>query len=355
MARNQPSKEAEFRLRPRRPSVLRDESKAWSRSFKNLIHLVRMTSKPAHPTRDYFGLGGGAGRKNHLQRCAVRVTYSPNRVRGQWAAHGRYIARGSATKEAESKEAGFSATTDHVDVAKTLNGWQSAGDQRLFKLIISPEFGERLDLRRHTRELLARMEQDLGVSLQWAAVAHFNTDHPHVHIALRGRTDAGTLRLDRAYIKQGIRNHAENLCTVQLGFRTELDALEAERREVDAPRATSLDRRIAISAFGPGGDGTVDLESLSAPRSEVERARRLFLAARLRTLATLQLSAEIEQNRWQIDPAFLSKLRAMQISNDRQKIRALVARPALSQPDSLNAPNVRDRAVHGPMSPTRDR
>lgn len=191
MARKQAPEEAEFRLRPRRPRVPRDDSKVWSRSFKNLIHLVRMTSRPAHPTRDYFGLGGGAGRKSHFQRCAVRVTYSPNRVRGQWAAHGRYIARESATKEAENKEAGFSATTDHIDVAKTLNGWQSAGDQRLFKLIISPEFGERLDLRRHTRELLARMEQDLGVSLEWAAVAHFNTDHPHVHIVLRGRTDAG--------------------------------------------------------------------------------------------------------------------------------------------------------------------
>ena len=350
------SGEPEFRLRPGRPRVPRDESKAWSRSFKNLIHLVRMTSKPAHPPRGYFGLGGGSGRKSHLQRCAVRVAYSPNRVRGQWAAHGRYIARGRATKEAESKEAGFSATADHIDVAKTLNGWQNAGDQRLFKLIISPEFGERLDLRRQTRELLARMEQDLGVRLEWAAVAHFNTGHPHVHIALRGRTDAGTLRLDRAYIKQGIRNHAENLCTAQLGFRTELDALEAERREVDAPRVTSLDRRIAATAFGPGGDGTFDLNSLSTPRPEVERARRLFLATRLRTLATLQLAAEIERDRWQINPAFLSKLRAMQISHDRQKMLALVARAAPGQPASLNAPSVRDRAAHGPTSPTlRDR
>jgi len=135
--------------------VPRDDSKAWSRSFKSLIHLVRMTSRPAHRTRDYFGFGG-ACRKSHLQRCAVRVIYSPNRVRGQWAAHGRYIARESATKEAQSREAGFSATTDHIDIANTLNGWQSAGDQRLFKLIISPEFGERLDLRRHTLELLGR-------------------------------------------------------------------------------------------------------------------------------------------------------------------------------------------------------
>jgi hypothetical protein len=238
VARTRQSEDAEFRLRPRRPRVRPDESKAWSRSFKNLIHLVRMTSRPSHPAADHFDLNGGAPRRNHLQRCAVRVTYSPNRVRGQWTAHGRYISRESATREAKAKakDAGFSATADGIDVAKTLDAWQTAGDQRLFKLIISPEFGERLDLRRHTSELLSRMERDLGARLEWVAVAHFNTGHPHVHIALRGRTDAGPLRLARDYIKQGIRSHAENLCTAQLGFRTQLDALEAERREVDARR-----------------------------------------------------------------------------------------------------------------------
>ena len=188
--------EPEFRLRPRKPRVSRDEAKAWSRSFKNLIHIVRMTSKPARPSRRYFGLIDGPMRNPHMQRCAVRVTYSPNRVRGQWAAHGRYIARENATGLTNG-EVGFSASADGIDVAKTLAVWQAAGDPHLFKLIISPEFGESLDLSRHTRELLCRMENDLWVDLEWVAVAHFNTRHPHVHIALRGRTDVGPLRLDR--------------------------------------------------------------------------------------------------------------------------------------------------------------
>jgi hypothetical protein len=264
----------------------------------------------------------------------VRLTYSPNRVSGQWAAHGRYLARGSATKEASIKEAGFTATNDRIDIPQTLGQWQSAGDQRLFKLIISPEFGERLDLKRHTRELMARMEQDLALRLEWVAVAHFNTDHPHVHIALRGRTDAGPLRLARDYIKQEIRNNAENLCTAQLGFRTELDALEAERREVDALLITSLDRRIAKEAFGPDGDGTVEPDSLPPSSSPGQRARRLFLAARVRTLGTLGLSEEIEHGRWQIDPAFLTKLKGKQISHDRQKLAVLGQRTDLDNSNS---------------------
>jgi hypothetical protein len=312
----------EFRLRPQKPRVGRDEAKAWSRSFKNLIHIVRMTMKPTRPSRRYFGLIDGPTRKPHLQRCAVRVTYSPNRVRGQWAAHGRYIARESAAGQGKDGEVGFSAAADGIDIAKTLAVWQAAGDPRLFKLIISPEFGERLDLRQHTRELLARMERDLTINLEWVAVAHFNTGHPHVHIALRGQTQPGPFRLGRDYIKRGIREHAENLATAQLGFRTELDALEAERREVDAPRITSLDRRIARQAFGDAGDGTFALEFLSAPRSGTERARQHFLTARMRTLSVMGLSEELKPDHWRINPAFLAILRTMQISQDRLKTLA---------------------------------
>jgi type IV secretory pathway VirD2 relaxase len=253
------------------------------------------------------------------------VTYSPNRVRGQWAAHGRYIARESAAGQGKDGEVGFSATVDGIDVAKTLGAWQASRDPRLFKLIISPEFGEHLDLQRHTRELLARMERDLGVDLEWVAVAHFNTGHPHVHIALRGRTNAGPLRLDRDYVKSGIRAHAEQLCTAQLGFRTELDALEAERREVDAPRITSLDRRIARQAFGAEGDGTFALNILPTPTSGTQRARQHFLAARLRALSVMGLSEELKAGHWRISPAFLSVLHTMQMSQDRLKTLAVAA------------------------------
>lgn len=322
MAKHPRIDEPDFRLRPRKPHVPRDEAKTWSRSFKNLIHIVRMTSRPAHPSRRYRGLIDGPTRKPHLQRCAVRVTYSPNRVRGQWAAHGRYIARESAAGHGKGSEVGFSAAADGINIAKTLADWQTAGDARLFKLIISPEFGERLDLRRHTRELLSRMETDLGVNLEWVAVAHFNTGHPHVHIALRGRTDAGPLRLDRGYIKSGIRKNAEELCTAQLGFRTELDALEAERREVDAPRITSLDRRIATQAFSATGDGTFEIDSLPSPDSATQRARRQSLVARLRTLTVMGLAEEVENGKWRVDPAFLSTLRKLQVSQDRLKTMA---------------------------------
>jgi type IV secretory pathway VirD2 relaxase len=257
------------------------------------------------------------------QRCAVRVTYSPNRVRGQWGAHGRYIARESATRELESAVAGFSATQEWLDVPKMLDGWQKSGDERLFKLIVSPEFGDRLDLRKHTHGLMTQMEQDLGVKLEWVAVSHFNTGHPHVHIALRGRSDAGPFRLRPDYVKRGLRDRAEALCTAQLGFRTQLDALEAERREIDALRFTSLDHQILKQASPEG----VYVEPTGAPASDYQRVRRLHTVARLRTLSTLGLACETQSGVWQMRLDSPPILRSLQLGRDRQKLLALGLSP----------------------------
>jgi hypothetical protein len=173
--------------------------------------------------------------------------YSANKTTGQWRAHGRYIARESAggvvfhSGTNGIRERGHPA----IDPAKELERWQSEADPRLWKLIVSPEFGERLDLNQLTRDLITRMERDLGTKLEWLAVTHFNTEHPHVHVALRGiREDGSALELPRDYVRHGIRAIAEDLCTRQLGHRNQLDAIEAERREIQERRFTSLDRMI---------------------------------------------------------------------------------------------------------------
>jgi type IV secretory pathway VirD2 relaxase len=44
-------------------------------------------------------------------------------------------------------------------------------DERLWKLIVSPEFGDRVDLKRLTRDLISQMETDLGTRLEWVAAA----------------------------------------------------------------------------------------------------------------------------------------------------------------------------------------
>ena len=48
-----------------------------------------------------------------------------------------------------------------------LEDWQKASDERLWKLIVSPEFGDRVDLKRLTRDLMSEMQTDLATPLEW--------------------------------------------------------------------------------------------------------------------------------------------------------------------------------------------
>src|SRR3984957_18551838 len=189
--------EREIRLRPPKPRVRRNEGAAWSSGFRLLMHYAR-TSRNAGNRAAAGGKTRGAC--SYHQRCAVRVTYLNNRKRGQWKAHGRYLARESATFENDAKAVGFDRGSD-VDIARRLESWQTAGDAQMWKLIVSPEFGDRVDLSRLTRGLIERMEKDLGTSLEWVAVEHNNTEHPHVHVVVRGVRDNGeVLRMSREYV-----------------------------------------------------------------------------------------------------------------------------------------------------------
>lgn len=189
----------------------------------------------------------------------------------------------------------------------------------MFKIIVSPEFGERMDLEKHTRDLMRRIEQSLLSKLEWVAVAHYNTEHPHVHIALRGLDDCGgTLKLPRAFIQFGIRRHAEELATKELGYRTERDALEAQRGEVQQLRFTSFDRIIQRSRSANADYFTVRREPVGATRSAHEH----HVQARLVKLEQIGLAARTARHVWIVRGDFEAVLRTLQRTNDRQKMLA---------------------------------
>jgi type IV secretory pathway VirD2 relaxase len=253
--------------------------------------------------------------------------YSANKTTGQWRAHGRYIARESAGGAAfRSGTNGIKEGADlAVDPAKELERWQSEGDSRLWKLIVSPEFGERLDLDRLTRELMTRMERDLGTKLEWVAVTHFNTEHPHVHVALRGiREDGPALELPRDYVRHGIRAIAEDLCTRQLGHRNQLDAIESERREIQERRFTSLDRMINRANSPEQSDAGSTAEHFVVRRLDESagRPREQHIDARLIVLQQMGLAEPASPGEWLVRRDFETVLKAMQRSGDRQKMLA---------------------------------
>jgi len=265
----------------------------------------------------------GSGRQQPMsQRCAVRVTYSRNKNAGQWKAHGYYLARERATEKAERNAAGFTRSERGVDIPQRLDGWQQAGDERLFKIIVSPEFGDRIDLENHTRQLMARMERDLKTELEWVAVIHYNTEHPHAHIALRGVDGRGQpLRLPREYVKSGIRSRAEDLLTKELGHRTVADAIEAQRREVNQFRFTSLDRMIQRQNPAQADYFVVQCDP-AQPRVGSFSRMQQHLAARLAQLERMELAEGLGESLWRVRGDFAEVLRMMQRTRDRQRVLA---------------------------------
>jgi hypothetical protein len=257
------------------------------------------------------------------QRCAVRVTYSRNKNAGQWKAHGHYLARERATEKAGKNAAGFSRSETGVDIAQHLNTWQRAGDERLFKIIVSPEFADRINLENHTRELMARMERDLKTELEWVAVIHYNTEHPHAHIALRGVDHQGKLlRLPREYVKSGIRSRAEVLITKELGHRTIDDAIEAQRREVNQFRFTSLDRVIQRQNPDQADYFVVKCGPAQPRGGRFSRTQQQHLAARLSQLQRMDLAEGLGESLWRVRGDFGQVLRMMQWTKDRQRVLA---------------------------------
>jgi hypothetical protein len=294
----------EFRLRPGTPPVAKQShgTASWSSAFKTLMHYARQSRRGAVQSSS-----GGRRGFSHRQRCAVRITYAKNATRGLWGAHGRYLERDSAL----GGETGFDAKETAVNVSGLLHHWQSNKDELLWKLIISPEFGERADLQKLTRDLMTRVEEDLGGPLDWVAVVHRNTEHPHVHVALRGVDAKGaTLRLSRDYVRRGFREIAEDLCTRQMGFRTILDTADAERREINEMRFTSLDR-VILRGAQPGENGLV-----------FNNAAKHHLSARLIVLSRMGIAEGVGNGEWRLRPDMEQVLRAMQRSADRQKTLA---------------------------------
>src|SRR3546814_5072763 len=117
------------------------------------------------------------------------VRFEKARGLGAARAHLRYIQRDGVNRDGERGQL-YSAENDRADGKAFIE--RQVNDRHQFRFIVSPEDGEQYDdLKPLTRRLMAQMEQDLGTKLDWVAVDHFNTCHPHTHIVIRGKDEQG--------------------------------------------------------------------------------------------------------------------------------------------------------------------
>lgn len=185
------------------------------------------------------------------------------------------------------------------------------GDRHHFRFIVSPDDAAELgSLRDFTRTLMTQMESDLGTRLEWVAVDHWNTPHPHVHVLVRGRdAEGGNLVIGRDYIAHGLRARAGVLVTQELGPRSDLAIRRAIDAEVSAERWTRLDRLLGREAARNGG--TIDTRPGAAP--DLLRQHRI---GRLHTLERLGLARPAGSGYWTLAADAEVRLRELAIRGD---------------------------------------
>ncbi|WP_181183073.1 VirD2 family relaxase/mobilization nuclease [Mesorhizobium sp. B3-2-1] len=327
------SDEREFHVRPGRIRSTRSQS---SRPFiAQALAAAQKTGGSASRSgrigsgkRSQFGRGRVASiQANRLLTGRSRVATIKTRVvrhskRGApLATHLNYLRREGVTRD-DAKARMFGPEVD--DASTTDFVARCKDDRHHFRFIVSPEDAvEMADLKSFTRDLMGRMQKDLGTSLDWIAVDHWNTDNPHVHVILRGRADDGQdLVISRDYISRGMRDRASDLVTQELGPRSDLEIRRHVERQVEAERWTGLDRQLLRDARD---NGLIDL----APHAD--RQPDEFVApklGRLRRLETLGLAEQLGPGQWVVSDRAEATLRQMGERGDiiKRMHRAFAAR-----------------------------
>ena len=327
------SGEDDFRIRPGR---IRSTSAQRARPFiaqalaaaQKAGARVSRSGRISSGNRSTFGRGRTASvRANRLLTGRSRIVVIKTRLvrhhaRGApLAAHLSYLRREGVTRDGEKARL-FGPEPDEVDGRAFAERCQ--GDRHHFRFIVSPEdAADMADLKSFTRDLMGQMERDLGTKLDWAAVDHWNTDNPHVHVILRGRADDGQdLVIARDYIKEGMRARAADLVTQELGPRTDLDIRRNLECQIEAERWTQLDRQL----LRDGRDaGVIDMARDPNGRPDEYHALKV---GRLRKLETLGLAEQAGPGQWTIDDKAEMTLRELGERGDiiKRMHRALTER-----------------------------
>lgn len=219
-------------------------------------------------------------------------------------AHLRYLQREGASLDGE-RGGFYSAALDHADGEAFLE--RSRDDRHQFRVMVSPEDAPDMhDLRSFTRALMQRLEEDLQTRLDWIAVDHHNTGHPHTHIVIRGVTDKGKiLNIAGDYLAHGIRHRASELVTLELGLQSEWEATQKLGREVDEDRFTRIDHALTRAI---GEDGLVDPRRI-ALHGLPDSVSRSLVNERLRNLERMGLAREAAPSKWSLSPETEARLR----------------------------------------------
>jgi len=222
--------------------------------------------------------------------------------------HLSYLERDATQKDASPGKL-YGSLLHDVDAEAFQN--RCKGDRHHFRFVMSPEDAEQMaDLKSYTRELVSRIESDLGTKLDWVAIDHYDTAQPHTHLLVRGvRDDGKDLVIPRDYISRGMRERAQEIASLELGPQSELEKRAKLARTIEAQHKTDLDKMIDRAREGE----TLDLRKPVRPN---QLWRKQLMARRIKTLQKMGLAEYEGRGQWTLKPDFTQTLTKMGEQND---------------------------------------
>jgi len=272
--------------------------------------------------------GAGAG----YRRVVIKTRMAALKLGSQAAgAHLRYLVRDGVTRDGQPAKL-YDRDGEGVDgAAFTARG---AGDRRQFRFIVAPEDGADLsNMRAFTRDLMGQMERDLGTKLDWVAVDHFNTGHPHSHVVVRGKDEFGKdLIIAQDYLTHGLRHRAQELATLELGLQTEQEIARKREAEITAERFTDIDRGLVADMSAAR---TIDMRPVAGQAGADHDAT--LCQGRLRTLERMDLAEQISSGVWRLSEDLETTLRGLGERGDiiRAMSRAVSRRGRAANPETF--------------------
>lgn len=242
----------------------------------------------------------------YSRNVVVKARYVKNNGIGfkeKIKAHLEYINRDHAGKEHQKAELFSEEDSKELLKNAAINFSESTHN---FRFIVSPEDGDKIDLKEFTKNLIKTIENDLDTKLGWVASCHYDTNEPHVHLVVDGKNSAGEkLLMTRDYISRGIRNRASEIINNKLGLRTRDDVVQQLVLSVNKNNKNYLDIKIKNIVK----DGVLSLEKFNNEKQD--DISKELLEKRLSYLQIKGLAIKFGEHEWSIKENYLESLREL--------------------------------------------
>jgi len=225
-------------------------------------------------------------RQDLRQKCIAKMQYSSS-VEAHRVQLEKYLTREGTDRDGNAAEL---FGTDLEEYKKHMAG-------RNFRIFLSPE-SPNVDNKALAEQFIKKLEKMTGYRLYWQGACHYNTAHPHAHLLINGIDQQGReVNIPRDIVTVFMREHARDICTSQVGLRTQRDLDREKEQELSSHRFTRLDNYIQEISGRQGGLRVSALE----PFKDKERVLARLETLRKLNLCTYESNGYTLKSNWQED------------------------------------------------------